>query len=198
MKDEKYENEFGTGVDSLLDTNSAKMTDEELAVETKPKMAAKQVWKSIAPILIAVLIVVGVLLGGGIISEQQRQAELLKECRDGFQIRYNTAPEVEAGNIVSNVTEIYYSQENGLWVKLAFANGYEQDTNITEIEMVLKTQAGKRIASAKTKLKNVLVPTGKVVEHKLYLEPHLVEINDDKLEKFTCDLTITDETVGTK
>lgn len=193
MKDEKYENEFGTGVESILDTNSAKMTEEELAAEKKPKVAGKQVWKSVAPLLLAVVIVVGVLLGGGIISERQRQAELAKECREGFMTRYNAAPSLKDDEITRGVTEIYYSQENGMSVTLAFANGYDNDVAITEVEMVLTNEAGKRIASAKAKLKDVVVPAGEVLEHRLYLEPHLVEINNDTLEKFTCDLTITEE-----
>lgn len=190
MKDEKYENEFG--VESILDTNSAKMSEEEIAAEVA-KPSAKKVFKSIAPLLLAILIVIGVLVGGGVISERQRQAALARECREGFQVRYNAAPEVEDDTLNGTVTEIYYSQENGLSVTLGFANGYDYDTAVTEVEMVLKTQAGKRIASAKTTLKNVVVKKGEVGYHNLYLEPHLVEINDDTLEKFTCELSLTDE-----
>ena len=193
MKDEKYENEFGTGVESILDTNSAKMTEEELAAEKKPKISGKRIWKSVAPILLAIVIVVGVMLGGGIISEHQRQKQLAKEPRDGFLTRYNADPELVSGELTRGVTEIYYSQENGMSVTLAFANGYDKDVAITDVQMVLTNEAGKRIASAKTALKNVVVPVGETVYHTLYLEPHLVEINDDTLEKFNCDLTVTEE-----
>ena len=58
--------------------------------------------------------------------------------------------------------------------------------------VVLETEDEKLIASAHTKLKNVTVAAKDSTEHWLYLEPHLVKITDNSLEKVTCTLEIKD------
>ncbi len=176
---------------SLLETNSSKMTDVEL------KEAPKKIpWKSVLAVALAVVIIVGVFVGGGLISEAQYQAQLKKEAarelREGSEARAVEAPEMVEGELRSGVTTLYYTQENGMYLCITFVNGGTTATEINEISVVLETKEGKRIASAHTKIKGVEVAAKSEATHWLYLEPHLVEITDDPLEKIGCTLEVTD------
>jgi alpha-D-ribose 1-methylphosphonate 5-triphosphate diphosphatase PhnM len=100
---------------SLLETNSTKMSEEELKQPRK-----KIPWKSVLAVLLAFVIVVGVFVGGGLISEAQYQAQLKKEAarqlREGSEARAVEAPKMVDGELHSGITTLYYTQENGMSV----------------------------------------------------------------------------------
>ncbi len=203
MSENKNRPVVESDTDSILNTNSSHMAEQVAAAQKERRRNQKQLWKSIGTVALAVALVLVVVLGGGIVSDRiykkQQAEEEARACRDGFQIRYGAEPELTQGEMTTGITEIYYSQENGVWVTLMFANGYEADSRVDEIGLVIKNVNGERIASAaSTKIKDVVVPAGGTKKHKLYLEPQVVTITDDTFEKFSCDITLTDVTETTK
>lgn len=177
---------------SLLETNSSKMSEEEF-VEPRKKIPLK----SVLAVLLVVALIIGVFVGGGLISEAQYQAELKKQearsPRNEDEVRAADAPAMVEGEMRGGITTFYYTKENGMYLCVTFVNGDTVATDVTEVSIVLETEDGKTIASAHTKLKNVSVAAKSEATHWLYLEPHLVKITDDSLEKVVCTIEITDE-----
>lgn len=168
---------------SILNTNSAKMEEQaEEQVVTKPKM------KGIIAVALAILLLIVVFVGGGVISEMQHRAqvaqEAAREIRHGEDIHnFEMMPAAE-NEMVGCVTKLYYSQENGMHMTVSFFNNNDKACDIEEFTVVVEDRDSKeRIVSAgNVKIKNLTVPAGQRVDEELYIIPKHVKITDHDLD----------------
>ena len=168
---------------SILNTNSAKMEERvEEKIVTKPKM------KGIIAVALAILLLIVVFVGGGVISEMQHRAqvaqEAAREIRDGEDIHnFEMMPAAE-NEMVGCVTELYYSQENGMHMTVSFFNNNEKACDIEHFTVVVEDRESKeRIVSAgNVKIKDLTVPAGERVDVPLYVLPEHVKITDHDLD----------------
>ena len=195
MKDDKRLKDYQNDPESILNTNSAKMAEEQPTQEA-PK--AKVNWKNILSVVLVIVLVVGVFIGGGVLSEMQYQADLKKEeaqkIRTDFTQRYIEAPELVEDSVESGVTTLYYSQENGMWLGVTIVNGTDFDVDITKVAAVVKNSEDEQIASGSSKTKKWSVIAGESKEFTVYFPPEYVKIVDDTLETVSIDLTVEHET----
>lgn len=188
MKKNKQENEY-----SLLNTNSATAPFEE---EAEPRFNKKQIWQTVGVFMIAVAILAGVLIVGGIASERMHQKQLLREPDESMTAFYNEAsqPETVEGTVQSLVTEAYYTNEKGLMVSLCFSNGLETDQHLTKIAVTIrdKDENGNIIAQGNTDKinKEYVVPAGETNTFVLYMGPKYVSIKDNSLKELYFDVTV--------
>lgn len=188
MKKNKQENEY-----SLLNTNSATAPFEE---EAEPRFNKKQIWQTVGVFMIAVAILAGILIVGGIASERMHQKQLLREPDESMTAFYNEAsqPETVEGTVQSLVTEAYYTNEKGLMVSLCFSNGLETDQHLTKIAVTIrdKDESGNIIAQGNTDKidKKYVVPAGETNTFVLYMGPKYVSIKDHSLKELYFDVTV--------
>lgn len=193
MKADK-QNKQGETELSLLDTNSTLVDDEPVqeAPAAKPKM------KAIVAVALVILLVVGIVVGGGLISEMQYQKQLAEEqaqeIRDGEEVKYLAeVPELTDGKLESGITALYYTQENGLMVALEFLNGKDTAVSVEQVSVTVRDGDDNLIAAAKAELKKVSVPAGESVEHNLYIKPNLVSITDSTLDTVTYVIEVVED-----
>lgn len=193
--EDKRLNAFENDPQSILNTNSAKMAEqpEEKQPVAKPKL------KSVLAILLVIVLLVGVFVGGGLISEAQYQAKLAKEeaqsLRDGAEVRYLDAPEAVDGSLEHGITAMYYSQENGMWLTLTIINGLDKEAKITNVYVKLKNSDNDAvIAQGGSDPKNWVVAADETKELSIYFPPEYVKITDDPLETVSVDATVEHKT----
>lgn len=179
---------------SILNTNSTKMAEqpEEKQPITKPKM------ESVRAIVLVIVLLVSVFVGGGMISEAQYRAKLAKQeaqsMRDGAEIRCIDAPEAVDGSLVSGITAMYYSQENGMWLTLTVINGLDKEAKITSISVTLKNGDSEAvIAKGASEPKEWSVAVDETKELTVYFPPKHVKITDDPLKTVSIDLAVNHE-----
>lgn len=193
MKDDKKFKEMSADPESILNTNSAKMAEEQ----PQEKQKAKPKLKSVLAALLVVVLLVGVFVGGGVLSEAQYQAELKREearaLRTDAMKRYIDAPEKVEGSVESGVTTLYYSQENGMWLEVTVVNGMDSDIKIRTIAAVVKNGEDAVIASGSSKIKKCSAVAGETEKITVYFPPEYVKITDDKLEEVSLELTVEHE-----
>ena len=213
MAKERKNRDWDETESSILSTNSARMAEEEA---TKEEPAEKRTLKvalvsalsgtalgTVLTVVGVLVLIVGVIVVGGVISEAQHQRELakeeerkeqeaLRELREDELIHYIEAPEKKENDLQSGITQLYYSKENGLNVEVTFVSGLARNTEINRISLVLKNEKDEVIASAATDIKGVKVNAGETKTHMLYLEPQLVKLTNDPLEKITYEIQVTD------
>lgn len=194
MKDEKKVKNLQNDPESILNTNSAKMAEEQPKEE---EQKAKPKLKSVLSALLVVVLLVGVFIGGGVLSEAQYQADLKKEeaqkIRTDFKQRYIDAPEAVEGSVESGVTTLYYSQENGMWLGVTIVNGTDKDVDIKSVAATVKNEKDAVIASGSSKTKKWSVVAGETKVFTVYYPPEYVKITDDTLETVSIDLTVEHE-----
>ncbi len=184
----KQENEY-----SILNTNSATAPFDE---EAEPRLSKKQLRQTIIVFLIVVAVLVGVLVVGGVVSENIRQKELLREPDESMSAFYNEAsePEMVKDSVQSMVTEAYYTNEKGIMLNLCFANGFEQDQHLTKIIVTIrdKDEKGNVIAQGNTDKIDTeyVVPAGETNTFVLYMGPEYVSIKDNSLKELFFDVTV--------
>ncbi len=181
---------------SILNTNSAKMAEEE---PEKKQSVAKPKMKSVLAILLVVVLLIGVFVGGGLISDAQYRAQLAKEeaqsMRDDAGVRYLDAPEAVDGSLESGITAMYYSQENGMWLTLTVINGLDKEAKITDVFVTLKNgDTDAVIVQGSSAPKKWSVAADETKEFAIYFPPEYVKITDDPLEKVGIEATVEHKT----
>ncbi len=198
MKPENKKRDTEFDKQSILNTNSAKMTPETVEIsEEERKASRKQKLVSLFIFLGVVLFLVAVFVLGGIVSnyqykkEQAEKAEAariaaLKEPRADTIYITGEEPELTPYQVTWSVVNAYYSNENGMHIVMNFANGHETVVPVEEINVWLH-RGDELVASGR--LRNIVdlaVPAIGDVDYFFYLDPSLVKIADLKEDE---DLT---------
>lgn len=188
MKREKNEYLSTEMTSSILETNS-KITPpkKEFAPAQRRKLPRRQLVKRILAAVTAVVLVVGIFVGGGLLSEWQYQkeqaAQAAREMREGSPVFQNDEVQTEEGKLVANLNEAYYSAENGMWLVMTFANGEDTAATVQRVEYTINTEDGKRIVGGVAdKIENCVVAAGGIKKLAVYAAPEYVSITDDALE----------------
>lgn len=178
---------------SILNSNSTQFSEEMAAEPT-----ARPKGKAIVAIALVILLLAGIFVGGGIISEVQYQKQVAEEeaqeIRDGEEIKYlQEVPEEKDGEFQSGITALYYTQENGLMVGMIFVNGKDAAVSVEQVSVTVRNEKDEVIASAQAKLKNITVASKESVEHNLYIKPNLVKITDSALDTLTYEIEVVED-----
>lgn len=177
---------------SILNTNSTQLIPEE---EDKP-ISRKQILKTAAVVVAVVAALVLVLVIGGIVSENIHQKELLREPNESMSAFYaeETTAEIEKDIVHAIVTEAYYTNEEGLQVKLNIANGLKEDQHLDRIYIIIRDtdENGKVIAKGNTDKinKKYRVPAEGNSDFELYIGPRYVADKANSLKKIHYDVTL--------
>lgn len=196
MKEDKRVKELRDDPESILNTNSAKLAEEQ-PEEKQPRKKVN--WKNVLAAVLVVVLVVGVFVGGGLISDAQYKAQLKKEeaqaLREGSEVRYLNAPAAVEGSLEYGVTAMHYSQENGMWITMTVVNELGKAAEIKEVGVVLKNgESGAVIVSGKSTVKKWNVADGESKAFSIYFPPEYVKITDDALKKVSMDVSLEHET----
>lgn len=186
---------------SILETNSKITPPEDKRAQPKSrKLPRRELVNRIVAAVLTVVLIVGIFVGGGLLSEWQYQkeqaAQAAREMREGSPVFQNDEIQAEEGKLVANLTEAYYSAENGMWLVMTFANGEDTAATVQRVEYTINTEDGKRIVGGVAdKIENCVVAAGGIKKLAVYAAPQYVSITDDALE--TLSFTIeTEQIVG--
>lgn len=190
MKQDKKERDVVFDSQSILNTNSAKM-EASIPEETETEIRAsrKQRIVSLIVVLGVVLAVVAVFVLGGIVSEnqakkkQEEEAEAariaaLKEVRADTVYITSEEPELLPYRVTWSAINACYSNENGMYITMNFANGHDTAVPVKEINVWLK-RGEELVASGRLRnIVDLVIPAAGDVDYTFYLDPSLVKITD--------------------
>lgn len=188
MEQEKDKRVTDEAAFSILETNSKITPPAAERVQRKNrKLPRRELVKRLLAAVTAVVLVVGIVVGGGLLSEwqyQKEQAELAaREMRENSPVFQNDEIQTEEGKLVANLTEAYYSAENGMWLVITFANGEDTTTTVQRVEYTVSNKDGKRIvAGVADEIDGCVVTAGSIKKLAVYAAPQYVSITDDTLE----------------
>ncbi len=196
MKEDKRMKELRDDPESILNTNRAKMAEEQ-PEEKQPRKKVNG--KNVLAGALVVVLIVGVFVGGGLISDAQYKAEqeraAAQALREGAETRYLDVPEAVEGSLEYGVTEMFYSQENGMWITVTVVNELGKTADVKEVSLVLKNgESGDVIVSGKSTVKKWSVADGETKAISIYFPPQYVKITDDTLKRVSMDISLEHET----
>lgn len=188
MNQDKKKQNASYDAESLLNTNRTKM-GSELSVETGNKSSRKQRIISIVIVLSVIAALAAVFILGGIVSklqyekQQKEEAEAarlaaLKEARPDTIYITGEEPELMPYRVTWSAIYAYYSNENGMYITMNFANGHETAVPVTEISVWLK-RGEELVASGRLRnIVDLVIPAAGDTDYTFYLDPSLVKITD--------------------
>lgn len=192
MKRDKKMKDASFDSPSILDTNSARLTTDFAEEELKDKSASrKQTIISVVIVLCVLVALALVFVLGGIVSnyqyekKQKEEAEAsrlaaLKDPREDTIYITGDEPELLAHRVTWNAVSAYYSNENGMYITMNFANGHATAVPVTEISVWLK-RGDELVASGRVRnIVDLIIPASGDVDYTFYLDPSLVKITDLK------------------
>lgn len=198
MKEDKRLKDWQNDPESILNTNSTKMQQQE---EEEPKKPIN--WRPVLTVAIVVVALIGLIVGGVLISEAQYQKKererTAKELRDGAEVRYfaeEDLPELKDGEVDYGLTALYYTKEDGMWLHFAVCNGTDDEITVERISVILNnSKKQEEIANGASSFGDVKVeerkiPAGEIKEFEIYFPPKFVKIKDDTLKEVTPTLTL--------
>lgn len=192
MKQDKQQRDMRFDAQSILNTNSAKM-ESSIPEKTEAEIRASRKQRIISLIVVlgVVLALVAVFVLGGIVSDyqakkkQEEEAEAariaaLKEPRPDTIYITSEEPELLPYRVTWSVIDAYYSNENGMYITMNFANGHATAVPVKEINVWLKRDE-ELVASGRVRnITDLVIPATGDVDYTFYLDPSLVKITDLK------------------
>lgn len=197
MKEDKRLKEWQNDPDSILNTNSTLMGQQQ---EEEPKKKIN--WKPILTVLIVVVALVGLIVGGVLISEAHYQKtereKVAKELRTDSEPRYiaeEDLPKLTDDKLDYGLAAMYYTNEDGMWMHLVVCNGFDEEITISKMSVVLTNpKKQEEIANGQSEGLEWKVAAGESKQFEVYFPPEFVKIKDDTLKEVSPEVTIEYQT----
>lgn len=109
-------------------------------------------------------------------------------------------PELSSEGIKVALTEVYYTKDKHLALKMCLSNGLDVDQHMVSLEVKSLTNGnGELIATGYTDAidESFVIPAMGYETFTLYISPEYVKIDDDSLETLTYEIEIKGEKLGT-
>lgn len=145
----------------------------------------------IALIVLAAVVILGIVL----IVVNQTNDFNHKEAPDSAHFYSADKPEMSTEGIKGVVNEAYYTNDGSLCLKLTFSNGLSANHYLTSLEVIVKNEDDKTVATGYTDA----IPEGYYIEPQnvktftFYIESKYVKIPDDDLDNLSYEVSTTGE-----
>lgn len=183
MKHDKKNRPMSSDPQSILNTNSARMSTEPLEDEIRENdPARKSAIVSTIVILCVIVAIIAAVVLAAVLSPTEETEDTPKEdpkdvAADTIYIN-GDEPELLAHRVTWSGIQACYSNENGMYITMNFANGHEVAVPVTEINVWLK-RGDELIASGRVRnIVDLVIPAVGDVDYQFYLDPSLVKITD--------------------
>lgn len=200
MKEDKRLKDWQNDPDSILNTNSTLMAEQE----EEPKKPIN--WRPILTVVIVVVALIGLIVGGIFVSDavykKQKWETERKELRDGAEPRYiaeENLPVLEDGKLDYGLSVMYYTKEDGMWMYVAVCNGLDTEITINKISVILtNSKKQEEIANGGSTGLEWKVAAGETQQFEIYFPPEFVKIKDDTLKEVTPEVTLEYQSTAKK
>ena len=156
------------------------MKKRSQSAETKGTKATRGDIIAVTAVLVSIVLLCGLALGNSLLrSKDDRQWEH-DESR-GYILKTDYNPEISAAGPKADVLEVYFTNNNHLYVEIAIRNGTDKPVRIDTIDVVVSDDAtGDQIAAGKVELQEeLIIPVMDIVYYPVYVAPEHLFVDKD-------------------
>ena len=167
---------------------------KELREEAKSRVSVSSEKKQMNIILTVMVGIVMLILIATILGQTGKQNRADVEAREGSTYYIDNSQLAEMGDegITGAITEVYYTESDGLRIFLNFANAEETTQHPTRIQIKLMNGKGDVITNAVSNNvhKDYYIVGGGRKTYELFVPKDLVKIPDDSLSEISYEITV--------
>ena len=151
---------------------------------------------AVSAVILAIILLCVLALGNSLIrGEEARGWEM--DADRGYIYKDDCNPEQSGEGPMSDILEVYFTQNNHLYVNIAISNGTDKPVRITAVDVaVYNDETGELIAGGKATVEeDVIVQVAGVTYYPFYISPEHIQVAEDASLPEVCSFDIVLDSV---
>ncbi len=146
---------------------------------------------AVSAVVLAIVLLCVLALGNSLIRGEEARGWEMNADR-GYIYKEDCQPEQSGEGPMSDVLEVYFTQNNHLYVNIAISNGTDKPVRITAVDVAVYDDAtGELIAGGKATVEEELVvQVAGVSYYPFYISPEHIQVAEDAVLPEVCSFDI--------